>query len=375
MMFLNASLRRFFFKGVCIFITVTLLAGCGGGFENIGNAQGGDAVSSDAQDFIGSGRWQFSLDDDNDFLLIQNDDDDEEVLRISGEATRQNSGLLRLTVEDASGDTRLEDDDDFYLLQISERLVIFADPDRRSTPVRYLIREGDCPISDFSGHWIATFSEDDPQNTESDFFGGFEFDASDDELSLLSIFALDSIDEFDSQGTQNFSTEECNDSLVQLRDSNIYLNRDSVAIIDEEDETFFLLNSGALSAISDLDSSDYIGFIFDRAASSGARNDIIAASCVSTSGCDLFRVSDEDSGSREAQRFAFVTWQEQINQPVNGQLSGTLSMFDEDNMQQDANALCSFDNDLFDQGDKFLVCVSQSPLDQNDMVNFVLFSD
>lgn len=338
--------------------------------------------SSDSDDddivnaYSGPGsRWDVMLLDDNSFIITRRPSANRKVnLTVSGDYERLDSGFLRFVVDDASGDDAPSAGDEAWGLEIAGYALMLRPVDASSDQIIPMINAGTCPDSDFDANWVIVKKANDADATANnrDFFGEFSFDASADDPSLPSRFALDNL--FTPQGAGTIDGgSECDDGLMLVDDAEMYLTANGGAIVhtqisDPDDSSFIF--ALAQSAIADIDNTDgdYAGILFDQSSGAGDRIQPVAVSCGAGT-CTGNIVTNVVTGATSAETVT-ITLNGGVDTPIDGFVTGTIT----DNDGFTGNLACMVDYDALGDGKKIISCVGQAPGDNTEMFNVILAS-
>ena len=338
-----------------------------------------DNVVSAVRNYFGAGsRWDVSLDvDELDFTITHRDDAESEVdLTISGSYESLDSGFLLLTVEASEGDGGPEVGDKAFALE-APGYAFFLKPLGGTNNLIPMINTGGCPTEDFDANWVMvkTSDEQDASGIESDYFGTFTWDYSENQGLLPAKYAID--DSFTLVGTNDsLPVSSCEDGVIVIGEGDnaaeMFLTSDGGAIVHtqvnlpDEANIIFALKQKEITDISNLD-GDYAGFLFDDNMAVDEKIHFVSFSC-SSGTCTGMLVVDVEENTTSTDSVT-VTLDGTVDGVSDGLVTGTITSDSET-----GNLVCMADIDAVDSGRQLMSCVGQSPGDNSKMFNVILVS-
>ncbi|MCP5065120.1 MAG: hypothetical protein GY946_01015, partial [bacterium] len=349
----------------------------GSGYDFTGSSgQQPDAAYS----YAGPGSaYSVTLNEDGSFRVLVADDLESPVeITIQGTYERFANGYVELTVSEAEGVGAPSEGDVGMALEAPGFALILQPFDGTGEFVPTVV-SGVCPAADVAGNWMMMTCMDggvpcDAESTSNEFFGTYDYDYDTESASLPAQFNLEDGSDV---GSASVGTTSCDDGIMSLADTAVYLSDSEAAIIhastsDTDDARHYVAFPEEELIQEDL-AGDYLGMGFDKSddSSLALRMSIAAGGATGAiSEVDSSELETAESGASVG-TLAISSVNQVAATPADGWLTATFTADGEPARPM----YCMVASYIGDDFRTLIFCVGQSPTDAGDFYNIVMVSE
>lgn len=325
-------------------------------------------------------KWDVELVSDGNFTAVRRPDVNSAVdMTVTGTYVTQSNGIIKLTVSSAVDDSNNTlsspaNGDVAWGLNAPGYAFMLRPMDSSSDQLIPMVTSGACPSSDMSGNWVNVNMQSGRLATDnSDFFGTFNFDATNQQGNLPGRYSL--ANPTSNLGSMALGTGSCSNGIMTISDGVMYLATNGAIVRtgtdtsgDETDDSFiFAFAQKAITDINNLDGT-YGGMLFDGSNLSGQKINPVTMNC-SAGSCTATQLDTDLTTTLSGGATINLNAGSGVDQPGTGFVTGTVT-----DGSGTGNLSCMVDIDAAGTGKKIASCVGQSPGDTSKLFNVLFVS-